>query len=49
MPAGLHEVCWRAAWATNTLDLVPYTGQYFDCGTPDDYRAANLAAEQLHG
>ena len=48
-PSGLHEVCWREAWATNTLDLVPYTGQYIDCGTPSDYRAANRAAAQLHG
>jgi hypothetical protein len=48
-PAGLHEVCWRDAWATNSLDLVPFSGRYIDCGTPDDYRAANLAAAELHG
>jgi MurNAc alpha-1-phosphate uridylyltransferase len=48
-PAGLHEVCWRDAWATNSLDLVPYAGQYIDCGTPQNYQAANLAAERGHG
>lgn len=48
-PAGLHEVCWRDAWATNTLDLVPFAGQYIDCGTPHDYEAANRAAAAARG
>jgi NDP-sugar pyrophosphorylase family protein len=44
--AGLYEVCWREAWATNSLDLVPYDGGFIDCGTPEDLRAAN---EATHG
>lgn len=43
-PAGLYEVCWGARWAEGRLDLVPCTGPFFDCGTPADYLAANLAA-----
>ncbi len=48
-PAGLHEVCWRDAWATNSLDLVPYTGQFIDCGTQADLEMANRAAGDAHG
>ena len=43
-PAGLYEACWRAAWAEERLELVPAEGPFFDCGTPADYLAANLAA-----
>jgi N-acetyl-alpha-D-muramate 1-phosphate uridylyltransferase len=43
-PAGLHEVCWREAWASDRLDVVPFSGQFIDCGTPADYEAAQRAA-----
>ncbi|HET7487791.1 MAG TPA: sugar phosphate nucleotidyltransferase [Acidimicrobiales bacterium] len=43
-PAGLYEVCWRDRWAEGRLDLVPVAGPFFDCGTPAEYLAANLAA-----
>lgn len=39
-PSGLYERVWRKA----DVDLVPVEGDYFDCGTPSDYLAANLAA-----
>jgi len=42
-PAGLHEVSWREAWATNKLDVVRFSGLYIDCGTPEDLAAANRA------
>jgi len=41
VPTGLYEVCWRQAWEANNLELVPYTGTFIDCGTPDDYARAN--------
>ena len=43
-PAGLYEACWRPRWEEGRLELVPRSGPYFDCGTPADYLAANLAA-----
>ncbi len=43
-PAGLYERCWGPRWADGRLELVPCTGPFFDCGTPADYLAANLAA-----
>lgn len=42
--AGLYEACWGPRWAEGRLDLVPCAGPFFDCGTPADYLAANLAA-----
>jgi MurNAc alpha-1-phosphate uridylyltransferase len=43
-PAGLYEVCWRAAAGRGELDVVRLSGRFVDCGTPADYLAANLAA-----
>lgn len=42
--AGLYEACWRPRRSEGGLELVPAAGAYFDCGTPPDYLAANLAA-----
>jgi NDP-sugar pyrophosphorylase family protein len=44
VPSGLYETVWAAAWAAGRLELVDVTGPVFDCGTPADYLAANLAA-----
>jgi NDP-sugar pyrophosphorylase family protein len=41
---GLYEACWGPRWAEGRLDLKPCAGPFFDCGTPADYLAANLAA-----
>lgn len=41
---GLYRSCWGPRWAEGRLDLVACSGPYFDCGTPADYLAANLAA-----
>lgn len=43
-PAGLYEVSWRRRWTEGLVELVPMSGPYFDCGTPAEYLAANLAA-----
>ena len=43
-PAGLYETCWARRWAEGRLELVAVAGPYFDCGTPAEYLAANLAA-----
>ena len=43
-PSGLYEVCWRDRWSEGRLDLLTCAGPFFDCGTPRDYLAANLAA-----
>ena len=43
-PAGLYEVSWRRLGEEGALELVPADGPFFDCGTPPDYLAANLAA-----
>lgn len=47
-PAGLYERVWRAALAEGRCDLIPYTGTFFDCGTPADYLEANLHANAGH-
>jgi MurNAc alpha-1-phosphate uridylyltransferase len=44
VPTGLYEVLWRDAAARGEIDLVPYDGPWFDCGTHASYRDANLAA-----
>ena len=44
VPAGLYEESWGPRWSEGRLDLVPAVGPYFDCGTPADYLAANMAA-----
>jgi len=43
-PAGLYEAVWRAADERGVLELVEHTGTFIDCGTPQDYLAANLHA-----
>lgn len=43
-PSGLWEVCWRARQATGRLEVVGSPAPFFDCGSPRDYLAANLAA-----
>jgi NDP-sugar pyrophosphorylase family protein len=43
-PAGLYEVVWRQAWEAGDLELVPFDGVFYDCGTPADYLRANLWA-----
>lgn len=43
-PAGLWEVSWRHLRPGHELELVPHDGPFFDCGTPGDYLAANLAS-----
>jgi MurNAc alpha-1-phosphate uridylyltransferase len=43
-PAGLYERCWGPRSAEGRLELVPCAGPFFDCGTPAEYLAANLAA-----
>lgn len=43
-PAGLYESVWRRREAGGGLELLACSGPYFDCGTPADYLAANLAA-----
>ncbi len=45
VPSGLYETSWRRAEAESRLELVAAgDGPFFDCGTPPDYLAANLAA-----
>ncbi len=41
---GLYEHVWRSAHERGELDLVPYPGTFIDCGTPDDYSAAQRHA-----
>ncbi len=43
-PSGLYEVSWRSLNAAGELDLVTTPVPFFDCGTPGQYLAANLAA-----
>ncbi|HWC38708.1 MAG TPA: sugar phosphate nucleotidyltransferase, partial [Acidimicrobiales bacterium] len=43
-PSGLYEVSWRSLNAAGELDLVTAPAPFFDCGTPGEYLAANLAA-----
>jgi NDP-sugar pyrophosphorylase family protein len=44
VPSGLSELVWQPHRERGTLDLCPAAGDFFDCGTPADYLAANLAA-----
>jgi NDP-sugar pyrophosphorylase family protein len=43
-PSGLYETVWATEWASGRLELVDVAGPVFDCGTPQDYLAANLTA-----
>lgn len=43
-PAGLYEAVWKDAYVAGDVDLCEADGAFVDCGTPDDYLAANLAA-----
>ena len=40
VPSGLYDRCWR----DRDVDLCKVEGEFFDCGTLPDYRAANAAA-----
>lgn len=44
VPSGLYELAWRPAEADGRLEIIAGEGPFFDCGTPSDYLAANLAA-----
>lgn len=41
-PSGLYEVSWRAAQAAGRVEVVRHDGAFVDCGTPEQYLAANL-------
>jgi hypothetical protein len=43
-PSGLYERSWRRHADAGALDIAPYGGPFFDCGTPARYLAANLHA-----
>lgn len=43
-PSGLYEVLWRRAEEEGRIELVGYSGPWFDTGTPASYLAANLAS-----
>lgn len=43
-PSALVRTVWRPAEAAGRLELVAYSGTFFDTGTPPDYLAANLHA-----
>jgi NDP-sugar pyrophosphorylase family protein len=42
-PSGLYESVWQPALDQGRLELVPTDQPFFDCGTPSEYLAANLA------
>jgi N-acetyl-alpha-D-muramate 1-phosphate uridylyltransferase len=41
-PSGLYEASWRAAQETGRVEVVRHDGPFVDCGSPQDYLAANL-------
>jgi len=43
-PSGLYEVSWRQAQADGRVEVVRHDGPFVDCGTPEQYLAANLQA-----
>jgi len=45
-PSGLYEASWRPALENGRLDVAHHTGRFFDCGTPANYLAANMASSQ---
>ena len=44
VPTGLWEVSWSRADAEGRIERIRYDGPWFDTGTPSNYLAANLAA-----
>lgn len=46
VPSGLYEVVFGEAHARGEVDLVPYDGPWFDCGTIADYAKANAMAAE---
>jgi NDP-sugar pyrophosphorylase family protein len=44
VPSGLYEVVWRAAVDADRVEVVRHDGPFVDCGTPQEYLAANLQA-----
>jgi MurNAc alpha-1-phosphate uridylyltransferase len=44
VPSGLYDTVLRPALAAGRLDLAAVAAPFFDCGTPRDYLAANLTA-----
>jgi mannose-1-phosphate guanylyltransferase/MurNAc alpha-1-phosphate uridylyltransferase len=43
-PSGLYEVSWRAAAEVGRVQVARHDGSFIDCGTPEQYLAANLEA-----
>ena len=43
-PAGLFEAVWGPRLGSPDLELVEHPGRFFDCGTPEELRAAQAAA-----
>jgi MurNAc alpha-1-phosphate uridylyltransferase len=43
-PSGLYERSWRAAAGAGRVEVVRHDGPFVDCGTPQQYLAANLLA-----
>lgn len=41
---GLYEMCWRPLIDDGAVDFVVSEAPFYDCGTPRDYHAANMAA-----
>lgn len=41
-PSGLFEVVWRPSMERGQLEHVAHQGMFIDCGTPQEYLAANL-------
>ena len=46
VPTGLWEVSWSRAEAEGRIERIRYDGPWFDTGTPSNYLAANLAANE---
>jgi NDP-sugar pyrophosphorylase family protein len=44
VPSGLYEASWSAAQRAGRIEVVRHDGPFVDCGTPERYLAANLAA-----
>lgn len=44
VPSGLYERSWRDAATRGRVEVVRHDGPFVDCGTPQQYLAANLLA-----